>query len=349
MASFSPKAVAQAIERELAREGQVFFVHNRVQDIGKMAAMVGRLVPGVRVAVAHGQLPEKELERVMLSFVRRELDVLVCTTIIESGLDIPSANTIIINNADKFGLSQIYQLRGRVGRSERRAYAYLFVRSEASLSRQAAKRLKALMDFTQLGAGFSIAMHDLQIRGAGNMLGEAQSGVAAEVGYELYLRMLEEAIARLKGEAPPEGPEPELAGPARPPARELRARCGGAPESVPAFERGAQRRAAGTGGLGDERPLRRPRRRRTTFGRGGAQGFVAPYAIRPAGPVQRRFDGLFHPYRGLEPGPAIGHGPGAAGKGAGVSRRPGEAALDDRAPPLEQAKQFLQYISRGGN
>ena len=210
VATFTPKAMAQAVEREMARDGQVFLVHNRVRDIAKMAAMVQRLVPGVRVGVAHGQLPEKELERVMMSFVRRELDVLVCTTIIESGLDIPSANTIIINNADKFGLSQIYQLRGRVGRSGRRAYAYLFVHSEQSLSRQAAKRLKALMDFTQLGAGFAIAMHDLQIRGAGNMLGEAQSGVAAEVGYELYLRMLEEAIARLKGEAPPEGPEPEL-------------------------------------------------------------------------------------------------------------------------------------------
>ena len=203
-----------------------------------MAAMVKRLVPGVRVGVAHGQLPEKELERVMMSFVRRELDVLVCTTIIESGLDIPSTNTIIINNADKFGLSQIYQLRGRVGRSGRRAYAYLFVRSEQSLSRQAAKRLKALMDFTQLGAGFAIAMHDLQIRGAGNMLGEAQSGVAAEVGYELYLRMLEEAIARLKGEGPARGTRTRTqAGIARPPARELRARPGGAPEPVPPPER----------------------------------------------------------------------------------------------------------------
>ncbi|MBU1274439.1 MAG: transcription-repair coupling factor [Proteobacteria bacterium] len=210
LSAFSPKAVAQAVEREMERGGQVFLVHNRVQDIGKMANMVQRLVPAARVGVGHGQLPERELERVMMSFVRRELDVLVCTTIIESGLDIPSANTIIINHADKMGLSQIYQLRGRVGRSGQRAYAYLFVRSEQSLTRQAAKRLKALMDFTQLGAGFAIAMHDLQIRGAGNLLGEAQSGVAAEVGYELYLRMLEEAIARLKGEAPPEGPEPEL-------------------------------------------------------------------------------------------------------------------------------------------
>ncbi len=210
VAPFTPQAVREALERELAREGQVFFVHNRVQDIGKMARLVQRLAPAARVGVAHGQLPEKELERVMMAFVKKELDVLVCTTIIESGLDIPAANTIIINQAEKLGLSQIYQLRGRVGRSGQRAYAYLLVKSEQSLSRQAAKRLKALMDFTQLGSGFAIAMHDLQIRGAGNLLGEAQSGVAAEVGYELYLRLLEEAIARLKGEAPAEGPEPEL-------------------------------------------------------------------------------------------------------------------------------------------
>ena len=146
----------------------------------------------------------------MLAFVRREVDVLVCTTIIESGLDIPSANTIVINDADKMGLSQIYQLRGRVGRSNEKAYAYLFIPSETSLSSDARKRLKALMDFTQLGAGFAIAMHDLQIRGAGNLLGEVQSGQVAEVGYELYLHMLEEAVARLKGEAPSEGPEPEM-------------------------------------------------------------------------------------------------------------------------------------------
>lgn len=210
LAPFSPRAVREAIERELERGGQVFFVHNRVADIGRMARLVQRLVPRARVGVAHGQLGERALERVMLAFVRHELDVLVCTTIIESGLDIPRANTIIINHADRLGLSQIYQLRGRVGRSGRRAYAYLFIKSETSLSREARKRLKALMDLTHLGAGFSIAMHDLQIRGAGNLLGEVQSGHVAEVGYELYLRMLEEAVARMKGQAPPEGPEPEL-------------------------------------------------------------------------------------------------------------------------------------------
>lgn len=210
LAPFNPKSLREAVERELERGGQIFFVHNRVRDIGRMARLVSRLVPKAKVGVAHGQQAEKTLERVMLSFVRRELDVLVCTTIIESGLDIPTANTIIINEADKLGLSQIYQLRGRVGRASQRAYAYLFIRSENSISRDARKRLKALMDFTHLGAGFAIAMHDLQIRGGGNLLGEAQSGQMIAVGYELYLQMLEEAVARLSGQAPPEGPEPEL-------------------------------------------------------------------------------------------------------------------------------------------
>lgn len=210
LATFNPKSLKEAIEQELSRGGQIFLVHNRVQDIAKMARLVGQLTPQARVGVAHGQMAEKSLEKVMLAFVRHSLDVLVCTTIIESGLDIASANTIIINDADKLGLSQIYQLRGRVGRAGEKAYAYLFVKSESSLGRDAAKRLKALMDFTQLGAGFAIAMHDLQIRGAGNLLGEVQSGQVAEVGYELYVRMLEEAVAALKGEAPVEGPEPEM-------------------------------------------------------------------------------------------------------------------------------------------
>lgn len=210
LATFSAANLREAVQHELERGGQVFCVHNRVQDISRIARLVKDLTPQARVGVAHGQLAEKSLEKVMMAFVRRELDVLVCTTIIESGLDIPSANTIIINDADKLGLSQIYQLRGRVGRGGEKAYAYLFVKSETSLSRDAGKRLKALMDFTQLGSGFAIAMHDLQIRGAGNLLGEVQSGHAAEVGYELYLHMLEEAVAELKGEAPQEGPEPEM-------------------------------------------------------------------------------------------------------------------------------------------
>ena len=210
LANFTPNAVKEALQRELNRNGQVFFVHNRVRDLGRLAKLCAHLAPKARVGIAHGQLSEKALEKVMMKFVTKELDILVCTTIIESGLDIPSANTIIIHDADKLGLSQIYQLRGRVGRSEKKAYAYLFIKSETSLSREAKKRLKALMDFTHLGAGFAIAMHDLQIRGAGNMLGEAQSGRAAEVGYELYVQMLEEAVSRIKGEAPKEGAEPEL-------------------------------------------------------------------------------------------------------------------------------------------
>jgi transcription-repair coupling factor (superfamily II helicase) len=199
------------VRRELARGGQVFFVHNRVRNLGTWARYVQTLVPEARVAMAHGQMPERELERVMVKFWRRELDVLVCTAIIEAGLDIPAANTIIINRAHAMGLAQLYQLRGRVGRSQSQAYAYLLVPDEAALSNEAQKRLKALMEFTELGSGFKIALHDLQIRGAGNLLGQAQSGHLAEVGYELYLQLLEQAIREFKGEAPAEAaPDPEI-------------------------------------------------------------------------------------------------------------------------------------------
>ena len=206
------KAVIQAaIRRELARGGQVFFVHNRVQNLGTWARQVQEMVPEARVAMAHGQMPERELEKVMRRFSRGEVDVLVCTAIIEAGLDIPAANTIIINRAHTLGLAQLYQLRGRVGRSQAQAYAYLLVPGEAGLSTEAQKRLKALMEFTELGSGFKIALHDLQIRGAGNLLGQAQSGQLAEVGYELYLQLLEQAIREFKGEAREEElPDPEI-------------------------------------------------------------------------------------------------------------------------------------------
>ena len=206
------KAVIQsAIQRELARHGQVFFVHNRVHNLPAWTRYVQELVPEARVAMAHGQMPEKALEQVMVRFWRGEVDVLVCTAIIEAGLDIPAANTIIINRAHTLGLAQLYQLRGRVGRSQAQAYAYLLVPEEAALSTEAQKRLKALMEFTELGSGFKIALHDLQIRGAGNLLGQAQSGHLAEVGYELYLQLLEQAVREMKGE-PPEDltPDPEL-------------------------------------------------------------------------------------------------------------------------------------------
>jgi transcription-repair coupling factor (superfamily II helicase) len=205
------RAVIQAaIRRELARSGQVFFVHNRVRNLATWARHVQEMVPEARVAMAHGQMPERELERVMVRFWRREVDVLVCTAIIEAGLDIPAANTIIINRAHALGLAQLYQLRGRVGRSQAQAYAYLLVPDEAALSNEAQKRLKALMEFTELGSGFQIAMHDLQIRGAGNLLGQAQSGQLAEVGYELYLQLLEQAIREYKGEPEDLAPDPEI-------------------------------------------------------------------------------------------------------------------------------------------
>lgn len=205
------QVIQAAIRRELARRGQVFFVHNRVQTLPRWVRFVQELVPEARVAMAHGQMPERQLEQVMVRFWRGDIDVLVCTAIIEAGLDIPAANTIIINRAHAMGLAQLYQLRGRVGRSQAQAYAYLLVPDEAALSTEAQKRLKALMEFTELGSGFKIAFHDLQIRGAGNLLGQAQSGHLADVGYELYLQLLEQAIREFKGEKPEDlAPEPEI-------------------------------------------------------------------------------------------------------------------------------------------
>jgi len=203
--------IREAIYREFHRGGQVFFVHNHVNSIYQMAARLTQLLPGVRLGVAHGQMKERDLEKVMLEFIHRKVDVLVCTTIIESGLDIPAANTIIINRADKFGLAQIYQLRGRVGRSSEQAYAYLLVPGEHLITRDAQKRLRALLDFSELGAGFKIALNDLQIRGGGTILGAAQSGNIAAVGYELYLELLEKTVRELKGEQiEAEAIEPEM-------------------------------------------------------------------------------------------------------------------------------------------
>jgi transcription-repair coupling factor (superfamily II helicase) len=210
ISSFDDLIVKEGVLKEKARGGQVFFVHNNIKTIYRMANHLQELIPEVTVAVAHGQLRERELERVMLDFIYHRIDVLVCTTIIESGLDIPAANTIFINRADKFGLAQIYQLRGRVGRAAEQAYAYLLIPGEHLVTRQAQHRLLALMDFTELGSGFKIAMNDLQIRGAGNILGTAQSGHIAAVGYEMYVHLMEKAIAQLKGETPKEPIEPEI-------------------------------------------------------------------------------------------------------------------------------------------
>ncbi|WP_322819758.1 transcription-repair coupling factor [Tepidiforma sp.] len=196
--TWDDEILREAIERELQRGGQVFFVHNRVQDIERVARRVMALVPEADVAIGHGQMPEEQLERVMLEFQAGEHDVLVCTTIIESGLDIPNANTIIIDEAHRLGLAQLYQLRGRVGRSANRAYAYLLYDRDRPLSEVAQKRLEAIFEATELGAGFQLALRDLEIRGAGNVLGTEQSGHIAEVGFELYTKLVGEAVAALK-------------------------------------------------------------------------------------------------------------------------------------------------------
>ena len=203
------RAATEAIRRELLREGQVFYVHNRVMDIENKAMEVRELVPEARVVVAHGQMDEGTLEKVMVDFADRQFDVLVSTTIIESGLDMPSVNTMVVDRADMLGLAQLYQLRGRVGRSGQRAYAYLFHPPDRVLSEEAYERLKTLGEFTDLGSGFKIAMRDLEIRGAGNLLGGEQSGHIAAVGFDLYCQMVTEAVSELTGESPPE-PPPEI-------------------------------------------------------------------------------------------------------------------------------------------
>ena len=197
---FDSSVIARAIRTEMERGGQVYFVNNRVESIYSLGSLITRLVPEARVVVGHGQMDEEELERVMVDFVAHKYDVLLATTIIENGLDIPNANTIIVNRADRFGLSQLYQLRGRVGRSDRRAYAYLLVPPEDSLSPVAKKRLAAIREFSDLGSGFRVAALDLEIRGAGNLLGGEQSGHIEAVGFDMYMKLLEDTIKELKGE-----------------------------------------------------------------------------------------------------------------------------------------------------
>ena len=207
---FDGEVIRNAILQEFKRGGQIFFVHNRVHDIMAISDYLKNLVPEVRLAVAHGQMGERALEKVMLDFITRRVDVLLCTSIIESGLDIPTANTIIINHAERFGLADLYQLRGRVGRSKERAYAYLLVPGESALTREALKRLRAIQEFTELGSGFKLAIQDLEIRGAGNLLGLQQSGHIAAVGFEMYTQLVEKAIKRFRGEEIEEEITPEI-------------------------------------------------------------------------------------------------------------------------------------------
>ncbi|ABB33752.1 transcription-repair coupling factor [Geobacter metallireducens RCH3] len=210
VARSSDDLIREAVMRELRRGGQIFFVHNRVQSIMNWAEHLRRIVPEAKIAVGHGQMDEGELEKVMLGFMHGETNLLLCTTIIESGLDIPNANTLIIDRADTFGLAQLYQLRGRVGRSKQRAYAYLLIPGEGAISSDARERLKIIQELTELGAGFRLATHDLEIRGAGDILGAKQSGNIAAVGFDLYTELLEEAIQNLKGEERLERVEPEI-------------------------------------------------------------------------------------------------------------------------------------------
>lgn len=200
---YNEEMVREAISRELARGGQVYYVYNRVNTIVEMTNKIAKLLPEANVAFAHGQMKERELERIMYDFINGDIDVLVSTTIIETGLDISNVNTMIIHDADTMGLSQLYQLRGRVGRSNRTAYAFLMYRRNKMLKEVAEKRLHAIREFTELGSGIKIAMRDLEIRGAGNLLGAEQHGHMEAVGYDLYCKMLNESVRELKGEADP--------------------------------------------------------------------------------------------------------------------------------------------------
>ncbi len=207
---YTPALVKEVVMREVGRGGQVYFVYNKVKHIDWMAGELSRIMPDVSIGVAHGQMGERRLEKVMIDFYEGKYDVLLCSTIIESGLDIPNVNTVIVYDADHFGLSQLYQLRGRVGRSNRRAYAYLTYQRDKVLSEVAEKRLKTIREFTEFGAGFKIAMRDLEIRGTGNLLGPEQHGHMAAVGYDLYCKLLNEAIATAKGQQPKPDIEPTI-------------------------------------------------------------------------------------------------------------------------------------------
>ncbi len=207
---YDDEVIREAVQREFDRGGQVFFVHHRVQNIHTVASHLKQLIPEASLAIAHGQMRERELEKVMLQFVRKEVNLLVCTSIIESGLDIPTANTILVNHAERFGLADLYQIRGRVGRGSHQAYAYLIIPGDLTLSRDAMRRLRAIQELSELGSGFKLAIQDLEIRGAGNLLGPSQSGTITAVGFELYTQMMEKAVRELKGEEVVEEITPEI-------------------------------------------------------------------------------------------------------------------------------------------
>ena len=318
VAEASAGLVRDAILRELDRGGQVFYVHNRVETIEAQAEQLRRLLPDARFVVGHGQMPEGQLERVMLTFAGGEADVLVCTTIIESGLDIPNANTIVIDRADTLGLAQLYQLRGRVGRSSRRAYAYLLYRRRERMSEEARKRLQAIFNASELGAGFQIALSDLEIRGAGNILGGEQSGHMAAVGFDLYSRLLAEAVEERKAQREDRAARGRAAaGRRRPagrgaPARRLRARGGPEARAVPAARPGPHGRRPRRVPPGGHRPVRAdaaagrpPRRGRRAAAR--RRGRRRRLDVARGGPARRP----------LRRGPVAGDGDAAPAPAAG--------------------------------
>jgi transcription-repair coupling factor (superfamily II helicase) len=210
VSAWNESLAVEAIKKELEREGQVYFVHNRINTILKMKTLLNKIIPQARIAVSHGRLSEEELEKIMLKFINRQYDILLTTTIIEIGLDIPNVNTIIVDDAVNFGLSTLYQLRGRVGRSHRQGYAHLFYYAHKKFSEKAKERLKVIKDFTQLGSGFKIALKDLEIRGAGNIFGHEQHGFINAVGFDEYCDLMAETVKELKGEKIEETIEPEI-------------------------------------------------------------------------------------------------------------------------------------------
>ena len=257
-----PATIREACLREIRRGGQIYFVHNSVETIEKTARTLAELVPEARIAVGHGQMRERELEQIMLDFYHQRCNVLVCTTIVESGIDVPSANTIVIDRADKLGLAQLHQLRGRVGRSHHQAYAYLLTPPRNAMTADAVKRLEAIESLEDLGAGFTLATHDLEIRGAGELLGEEQSGQIQEIGYALYMEMLERAVKALKSGKIPQldqplhqGPEVDLHVPGAA-ARRLSAGRASAPGALQAHRRRRERRGVARVAGRDDRPLR---------------------------------------------------------------------------------------------
>ena len=287
--AYEDRQVVAAVRRELLREGQVFYIHNRVNSIEKAAARIRELVPEARVATAHGQMGEHQLEQVMLDFWEKRFDVLVCTTIVESGLDVSNANTMIIERADTLGLSQLHQLRGRVGRSRERAYAYFLYPPEKPLTETAHERLATLAQHSDLGGGMAIAMKDLEIRGAGNLLGGEQSGHIADVGFDLYVRLVGEAVARVQGRRRRARARrgPDRAAGRRPPAARLHPQRAAAAGDVQAAGRGALRRRRRPDQRGAPRPVRRAAGRRSSrccWSRGSGPGPGRPASARSRSP-----------------------------------------------------------------